>query len=217
MSKFCQNCGSEVKDTDKNCPNCGAAVQEPEVKKEVKQEASNAAKTTTKSATNNTKLFAIIGGAVAALLVVILLIVALAGGGYKKPIDNFIKGMEKGNAKTMLKAFPDVMKEDLEDYLTDDELEDMKADLEDEFGKNIKITYKVLDKEKIDKDDLKEVQEDLEDQYEDAKKSKVKVTAGYKLSIKMSIKGKDDKDSQTITMKVYKIGGKWCMLSPMSL
>lgn len=213
MSKFCQNCGSEVDDTAKNCPNCGAAVQEPTVKKEVKQEANN---TSTKSASNNTKLFAIIGGAVAALLVVILLIVAL-GGGYKKPIDNFIKGMEKGNAKTMMKAFPAVMKEDLEDYITDERLDDMKESLEDEYGKNIKITYKILDKEKIDKDDLKEVQEDLEDQYPDAKKSKVKVTAGYKLSVKMTIKGKDDKESDTVTMKVYKIGGKWCILSPMSL
>ena len=116
-----------------------------------------------------------------------------------------------------MKAFPDVMKEDLEDYITDDKLDDMKEDLEDEYGKNIKISYKILDKEKIDKDDLKEVQEDLEDEYEDAKKNKVNVTDGYKLSVKLTIKGKDDKDSDTVTMKIYKIGGKWCMLSPMSL
>lgn len=28
MSKFCENCGAELKDTDKACPNCGAPVEE---------------------------------------------------------------------------------------------------------------------------------------------------------------------------------------------
>ena len=50
--------------------------------------------------------------------------------------------------------------------------------------------------------------------YPDAKKGKIKVTAGYKLTVKLTIKGKDDKDTDTATIKVYKIGGKWCMLSP---
>ena len=90
------------------------------------------------------------------------------------------KGMQKADAKTFLKAFPAVMTEDLEDSLDDDYLEDQLEKFEDEYGKNIKITYKVLDKEKIDKEDLEDLQENLEDKYEDSKK-KCKVTAGYKL------------------------------------
>ena len=71
MSKFCENCGAELKDTDKACPNCGAPVEE-KTKKDVKVENTDTttANTTTSNTTtnevkekkNNTKLYAIIGG-----------------------------------------------------------------------------------------------------------------------------------------------------------
>lgn len=214
MSKFCEQCGSELKDTDTKCPNCGAQIAEEPATKDVKKEETN---TTSASNKKDIKTYAIFGGIAAAALVLIIILVAIFGGsGYKKPIDNMINGIQKANVKTFMKAFPDVMKEDLEDSIDKDDLKDLMEDLEDEVGKNPKISYKILDKEKIDKDDLKDVQEKLEDQYEDAKKSKVKVSAGYKLTVKLTIKGKDDSNSTTTTMKVYKIGGKWCMLSPSS-
>ena len=53
--------------------------------------------------------------------------------------------------------------------------------------------------------------------YDDAKKGETKVTAGYKLTVKATIKGKDDKDSNSTTINVYKIGGKWCLSSPSSM
>ena len=51
MSKFCENCGAELKDTDKACPNCGAPVEE-KTKKDVKVENTNT--TTGGSTTTNT-------------------------------------------------------------------------------------------------------------------------------------------------------------------
>ena len=217
MSKFCEKCGSELKDTDKLCPNCGAPVAETTATKDVKKE-STTAKSTSTSNKPSAKMYGLIGGIAAAALVLIIILVAIfGGGGYKKPIDNMLNGIQKTNVKTFLKAFPDVMKEDLEDYIEKDDLEDLMDEFEDEVGKNPKITYKILDKEKIDKDDLEDIQDDLEDEYEDAKKSKIKVTAGYKLTVKLTVKGKDDSQSNTTTINVYKIGGKWCVLSPSSV
>lgn len=220
MSKFCENCGAELKDTDNVCSNCGTPVENAEPKDVKVEESTNVTETVNTNTTasnakpekkNNTKLYAIIGG-IAALVIILIVIIAIAcSGGYKKPIDNFFKGMQTGNAKTVLKAFPDVMKDDLEDTIDDDAMDTVKESLEDEFGKNVKITYKILDKEKIDKDDLKELQDNLEEEYDDAKKSKVKVSAGYKLTVKANIKGKDDSDSDSLTINVYKIGGKWCL------
>lgn len=216
MSKFCENCGSELKDTENVCPNCGAAVEQT-TKQDVKIETNTTNESTpNNNGANNTKKFALIGGIGAAVLIVLVLILALAfGGGYKKPIDNMLKGMEKTNAKTFLKAFPEVMQEDLEEKIDNESLEELLEEFEDEYGKNIKMSYKILDKEKIEKEDLEDLQEKLEDQYEDSKK-KVKVTAGYKLTLKLTIKGKDDKETNSTTLNVYKIGGKWCLASASS-
>lgn len=225
MSKFCENCGTEMQDTDVKCPNCGAEVKTEtvveKVVEEVKTNTEPAKETTTTKASKSsmdTKTYAILGGIAAAVVLLLIIIVALfSGGGYKKPIDNMIKGMQNCNAKTYLKAYPEVMREDYEDYVTNKSLRSMLESFEDDYGKNIKISYKILDKEKIEKKDLTKVQEDLEDEYPDAKKNKIKVTAGYKLTVKMTIKGKDDKDTDTTTIKVYKVGGKWCMISSVGL
>ncbi|MBP3502638.1 MAG: zinc ribbon domain-containing protein [Clostridia bacterium] len=219
MSKFCENCGSELKDTDNVCPNCGAAVEKTtkkDVKKDVKLKNEQEQTVNTNESKKNTKTFAIIGGAAALVVILLVIIIALCSGGYKKPLDYMCKGMQKADSKTFLKAFPAVMTEDLEDSIDNDYLEKQLESFEDEYGKNIKITYKILDKEKIDKEDLEDLQENLEDKYEDSKK-KCKVSAGYKLSVKMTIKGKDDKETDTSTINVYKIGGKWCLAGASSL
>ena len=180
MSKFCENCGSELKETDTTCPNCGAAVEKT-TKKDVEVNNTNTTANTTTSNTatnevkekkNNTKLFAIIGGIAAAVILVIIIIALACSGGYKKPIDYMFT------------------------------------------GKNAIIRAHI---QTIDKDDLEEIQDALEKKYDDAKKGETKVTAGYKLTVKATIKGKDDKDSNSTTINVYKIGGKWCLSSPSSM
>ena len=64
-------------------------------------------------ATDNKKKIALIGGAVAAAVVVIFVLLSIFGGGYKKPIKNYFNGLQKCNSKTILKAFPEFMKDDL--------------------------------------------------------------------------------------------------------
>ena len=80
--------------------------------------------------------------------------------------------------------------------------------LEDEYGDDIKVSYKIKDKEKIDKDDLEDLEDDIKDTYDE----KVKVSKGYELKIEMKIKGDDDKEKDTTKIKVYKIDGDWCLM-----
>lgn len=165
------------------------------------------------SSNGNKKKIAIIGGIVAAVAVVILLIVSLIGGGYKKPIQNYFAGINKANAKTYLKAAPSFAKEDLEDKIDDDFLEKRKDSMEKEYGDKAKVSYKVIAKIKLSKDDLKDAKEALEKQYDD---EKIKITAGYEVCVKLTMKGSDKKESTFGRYFVYKINGKWCML-PSSL
>jgi superfamily II DNA or RNA helicase len=118
--------------------------------------------------------------------------------------------MEKGNLKTYTKAFPDFYNDKVD--LDDDDMDKLHDSLEDSYGKNIKIKYEVTKKENIKKDDLKKVQEYIEKVYDED----VKVTAGKEVKVKATIKGKDDSDTDTQKMYVYKINGKWKLLNGVS-
>ena len=213
MSKFCENCGSELNDTDKVCPKCGTAVAETATqKKDVKEKAKTKPEvesTVEAGAKDNKKTMILIGGIAAAVIIVLLLIIALCSGGYKKPVKYYFTGMEKSSSKTYLKQFPSFMKEDLEDTYDDEALEKMMDSFEKKYGDKIKITYKVLDKTKIEKDDLDDVKDKLENKYDD---EKIKVTDGYEVCVKATIKGSDEKDTSYTSFDVYKINGKWCMI-----
>lgn len=160
-------------------------------------------------ATDNKKKIALIGGAVAAAVVVIFVLLSIFGGGYKKPIKNYFNGLQKCNSKTMLKAFPEFAREDLEDKYSDEELEDYKESLEKTYGDKLKYSYKIVDKTKLTKDELKDSKKSIEKLYDD---EKIKVTDGYQVCCKVTIKGSDKKATTYKTFVVYKINGKWAML-----
>lgn len=204
MSKFCEKCGAEMDDTAVECSNC--AEKEVAATTEAKVEGTTAETATTDSnkKSNKTVIFAGIGAVV--IIAIIVLVALISGNNYKKPINNFFKGMEKADLDKYLSAFPEFM--EMDENFEQEDLDEMLEDLEDEYGDKIKISYKILDKEKIDKEDLEDLQDKIEDYYDE----EVKVKKGYELSIKSTIKGKDDEESDTSTLEVYKIDGKWCIL-----
>ena len=202
MSKFCENCGAEMDDNQVVCPNCGngAEAQTATVEEPIKETTTTSTSSVNKE---NLKKYGIIGGIVLAVIVVIALLASLLGGGWKKPIDNYFKGMEKGNLKTYTKAYPDFYNDKMD--LDEDDMEKEHDNLEDKYGEKIKIKYKITKNEKIKKDDLKKIQEYIEKVYDED----VKVSAGKEVKVKATIKGKDDDDTKTEKMYVYKIDGKW--------
>lgn len=213
MSKFCENCGAELADDATICPNCNTTVggaqaqaQEPAqtqtvVEETVKVEASATAKKT------DTKKLAIIGGSIAAVVVIIIAIISsLISGRYKAPIKKYFKGLNKCDADTYVAAYPDFLKK--ADTYKDSTLKDRKKNLEKTYGDNVKYQYKILKKTKVEKKDLEKVQDYVKDKY----KEKVKITKGFKVKMKQTIKGKEDYDYATDNMFVYKIDGKWYIL-----
>lgn len=202
MSKFCMQCGAQIDDNAEICTSCGA-----------NQNAAPADGAAVKEKKSKPVLIA----AVAVIIVVILLLLkALFGGSYKEPLNNMCKFMETGKGKYVYRMVPDFVidnqlgkkkKKELIEKL-DDLGENITDSLEDEYGDDIKISYQIKDKDKIDKDDLEDVEEDLEDDYDE----KVNVKKGYKLKVKLKVKGDDKSDTETETLNVYKIKGKWYVL-----
>lgn len=199
MSKFCEGCGAEIDDAAVKCETC--ANKNADTSYDPVKDSASA-----KKPMNKTLLYGGIGAGVLALVVLLIVIIANISGGYKTPISNMFKGMQKANLKTYLKAYPEFM--EMDEYVDQEDMDDMLESLEEEYGKNIKISYKILDKEKIEKDDLEDVQEKIEKYYD----AKVKVSAGYKVTVKSTVKGKEDSETDTDTMSVYKIDGKWYLL-----
>lgn len=159
----------------------------------------------------------IIGGAAAAVILIIIIVsVALSGSGYKKAVDNYFDVIFRGKADKIEKLYPPEYLDWYED-MYDKELDDIKDDyeetredaleyFEDEYGKNFKATYKITDKKELSDKKLKNIQDNLKDRYDIAKKS---VKKAYKLDLDVELKGKDDEDSNELTVYAVKIGGNW--------
>ena len=202
MSKFCKQCGNQMADNEVVCASCGAS-QEP-----IPQNIINsAAAEEGKSKSGNGKFIAVIVAIVVIILIVLKLIFGTAA--YEKPLKNFFEGIEDKDGDKIEEAFPEFYGDKMTKlYDFDDVADELYDRLEDEFGKNIKISYKIKDKEKIDKDDLEDIEEEIKDDYDE----KVKVSKGYELELKLKVKGKKDKDEHTSELEVYKIDGDWYIM-----
>ena len=42
--------------------------------------------------------------------------------------------------------------------------------------------------------------------------SKIKITKGYEVDVKIKVKGDDESKNQEVTLNVYKINGDWCIM-----
>ena len=127
---------------------------------------------------------------------------------YEVPIEAYFKTMETGSAKEAKKCFCEAEIKKNEDYY--DKLADNLNEMaEDEFGENVRITYKIKDKDKLDDDDLENYSDRLQSRCDD---DDLEVTEGYKIKVKAKIKGDDDEEEETETFYVGKVDGKWVVL-----
>lgn len=200
---FCSKCGKEIPDGGVcDCQSDNSIYPSPVVEN-----------TNSKSAVN--KGFIVMGAGLLAVIVVIVLVVSSFSGGYQKPIKNYIKAVNNCDTAKMLsvmvpknkiKEFKKEAKDSIIDYdafldKMDDMLEDSMKELEDDYGKNVKFSAKILDKKKVKGDDLDEIKEDYEDEYD------AEVKKAYKMKVEMTIKGKDEKDTEKISLYVVKVKG----------
>lgn len=172
---FCPNCGSEVEDGSKFCGVCGTSMTEDQ---------GAAPESGGNSQEKKKKTIKIALGAAAAAVIVGLLLVVFGsgalGGGYKQPLNKIVKLVNTRNSKIekyldaalpkfVGKAYIDLIDiaSDIDDI--DDEIEEMEEsfselfdDLEDQYGKNAKVSFKVEDKKEVKQKDLRKIEDFLE-------------------------------------------------------
>lgn len=246
MSKFCTNCGAQLQDNAAFCTNCGATQQtaQQSTQQTFQQTTQQPAQQTTQQTPenaygaynyNNTAYnsngdamaapkksgkakFIVLGViAVAVIAAVVIVIVMLFGGGYKKPLDNYFKSIEDGDAKTFMEAYPECYIDYIDDMLgvsgMDMDVEEFFQEtvdglletFESDYGENISISYKIEDKEKLSDSEL----EDISDEFKDNIDANVDVTSGYELDLEVTIEGDDDDDTDSGSLTVAKIDGEW--------
>lgn len=218
MAKFCTSCGSQVEDTANNCPSCGAALNNNAAPAASEAQAAldaslNGGASTSSGNANTSKYIGMGIAAVVAILVIVLIcniFSAIFAGTYKTPLKNLFNGIEKENEKKFTNAFSERMldeskikDDDMEEYL-----ESIYKTLEEIYGEDIKIDFKVVEKEKVDKDDI----DDLNDLLEEVDK-KLKVKKAYTLEIEIEIEGDDDDATLEWEVGVAKFKGDgWCLV-----
>ena len=202
---FCSKCGAKLEDGTKFCATCGAVQDVQETAAAPAQEAPEAAPAAEKKPVKlDNKMVGLIAMGVIAIAAIVLICVigsALFGGGYKKPlktlkkafnsqttdIDDYLDVLPKfvGNAyDDALSLVKDIDKDMVKELNKgiEEGLEEFYEGAEDAFGKKVKASYKITDKEKLDKDDC----EDIAAIYSDAVES-IEDTLGVDISKKKDL------------------------------
>ncbi len=221
MSKFCPKCGTQMNDNEVFCQKCGAKYEQANAPVANAPKQNNVVNDMIAKAKGSNKNLLV--GVVAVAVVVIALIVLISSiftSSYKDPIDNMIDVMFEGKVKKIEKLAPKeywkYMEEEFDTELdeiieqAEESIEYMMEMYEEEYGKNIKVKYKITDKDTLSDKKLDDIKEGLKDNYDIAKKS---VKKAYKLEVEMTIKGKDDEDTDESDMIVAQIGNGWYIVS----
>ncbi len=152
----------------------------------------------------------------AMILVLVISVCAFTGcsTGYKGAIETCMELMN-GNPDNIMDVAPQALWDwiEKEDNLDLDKIKDAYAEynkeitdnLKDKYGSDYKVTYKITDKDKLDKDDLDE----LKDELKDIGIAKKTVSSAYELELEVTIKGEEDKDSDSYEVYAVKIDDKW--------
>ena len=223
MSKFCLSCFTEVEDDASVCPQCGYNFDEGEVVSEVKTFEETEGEVAEVESNNIFKKYmpVIVSAAAIVIITVLIVIISSAANAYKKPLK-YMEQTLNGNFKNYEKLAPaeyweyykDIYGDDIKDIIKEAEEsyeEYTLEDLEEDYGRNIKINIKDVEKRMVVADnDLEEIRDGLRENYGIPNKS---VKKAIKIGYVGIIKGDKDMEIYDSNMIVAKINGRWYPVS----
>lgn len=164
----------------------------------------------------NKKLLAV-GGIVLGLIILLIIILSVTlSGGCEDPLDNYVKVLEKGDAKAYKECTAADKMGDITEAVygsslgkyTDlyyaEQAQDLREDFIDDFGADAKVKYKVVSKQEIP-----ESQINVFNAATSLLDSDIKASKGYTLTVTFTYSGSLDKDIDTVDIDVIKINGDW--------
>ena len=163
---------------------------------------------------------------VCALALCLVLFITIAGNivgcGYKRPVKNVIKGVNKERAELVINSFyPRNYVEELRDDAEDEDMEwsDLTDDLDslisnvkevcedNYFGDDLKLNAKIVKKKPATAKDFRNIKKEFE-------KYDAVVKKAYKLKVRLTVKGDDEKEQ--IHFYIYSVklkGGRWVVFA----
>lgn len=166
--------------------------------------------------------FIIPAGAVL-LTLIILLVAGVFKPGDKKAIEKYFNSIAKGDGKAEYEVSVnpyqlesmlslsyygyDTKNDVIDDYIED--AEDNLDDLEDEFGKNLKVKIEFRKVKKYTKKEIRAINEYIYDEYSSIYYDSNPIQDIRVYTISATISGTRDSDTDKDEMIVYKMKGKW--------
>ncbi len=210
---YCGKCGAQQADDAAFCSECGAKLQTTSQSANPVPEADvNTAAPMPVQQKQKNRIIGIAAVAVLVIVVIVLGVLIFGGRSYKSAVKQFMKGTFEGDAKAIMKVLPkdylNVMMEE-EGY---DSKKEAQEDLQKQLDRTIKLlnqqfddwkySYEITETEDYSKKDLKDLNEDLEEYGIQAKAAK-------DVTVDVTLKSKDGKETNDQEVTVIKIGGSW--------
>ena len=203
-----------------SCNTCGSAQCEQKAPAETNGFAGKVNAFVAKLKNKDKKAIGITAGIVVVLILIVVLVICLSGGGPEKALDNYISVLYNGKVNKLEKLAPAEYwgyLEDESDVSLSDAEEQMEElnktlirGLEDEYGNNIKISYKILEKDDVSSKDLDSMKDYIKSNYDIPKKS---VTDAVELEVELTVRGDDDEETDESTFYAVKVNGDWYICS----
>ena len=138
----------------------------------------------------------------------------------EKALDNYISVVCNGKVNKLEKLAPAEYWEYLEDENdvsmkdAEEQMEELNKTLirglEDEYGDNIKVSYKILEKDDASSSDLDSMKDYIKSNYDIPKKS---VTDAVELEVELTVRGDDDEETGESTFYAVKVDEDWYICS----
>lgn len=131
---------------------------------------------------------------------------------YMKPIEASVKAMETNDFENLEKYLLEAefnsgysKSQYVKTYFDEEVYKSQMEEYKQQLGDNLKFSYDVKEKKRLEKDELEDVQQALEKKTD----KKVSVTDGYIITVDLVISGDKDELVQTGSYAVVKINDKW--------
>lgn len=151
-------------------------------------------------------------------LLMLLSLAACGGKGGKKGratsiedvLDNRVDYLMGKASKTQVQNMypPEFWGDDFEAFWEEyqEDRQEMMEEQEEKYGKNVKYSYQILEKEKFDEEKVEQAGTYFEENWNIDPDS---VTEGYNLTVEVIVKGSEKEDARVIQVSVAKIGNYW--------
>lgn len=152
------------------------------------------------------------------VLLLAFAVVGLTACGFKKEkmhtsgkaedlLDYMVEGYNKRDPQYILDVMPDFVQEKLKESMS--KKEEWKKSLEDHFGEDVKVTYKLTNRKKEDQEWIDKNNETLKEFY----KTDKKLSECYALEGSITFKGSKAEDTDDIEELWHcKIDNKWYLI-----